>query len=73
MGGLRSVRVFGCLWLRNGTKLDLDGQELASISVNSKDIVSYGEHELGREANIYIEPPGYEIRGLQNVRRLFKR
>lgn len=66
--------MYGCLWLEDGTVVELDGCTLDQVQVDPMMITSYGEHEIGDDANIsvnYDDGSNEIVDGLDNVRRLF--
>lgn len=66
--------MYGCLWLEDGTEVDLDGCTLDEITIDPMMITSYGEHEIGDDANIsvtYDDGSKEIVTGLANVRKLF--
>jgi hypothetical protein len=66
------LTVWGILYLKDGTIIDLNGENLKDIKVNSKEIVDYGIKDIGDEANIYIPEINKVVKGLNNVRKLFE-
>ena len=68
----RRTKVWGCLWLKDGRQIQLDGQEIDTIKVKPSEIAHYGEQELGNEANVFVEPDRI-VTGLRNVQQLFEK
>lgn len=66
--------MYGHLWLDDGTEIDLEGNTLDEVQVDPMMITSYGEHEIGDDANIsvnYDDGSNEIVTGLANVHRLF--
>jgi len=68
--------VWGYLWLYDGREIDLRGQSIhqAKKQIMGVGIKSYGQKEIGDEANVCIKyPDGTEktVTGIKNVREIF--
>ena len=48
----KPIQIWGCLWMKDGSQVDLDG--IVPNTIEPSNIDSFGEHELGDEANIYV-------------------
>lgn len=70
---IRAKKIYGHIWFEDGKNMPFEGSDF-SLNFDAATIKSYGEHEIGDEANLYII---YEteisevITGLSNVIRFF--
>ena len=71
----KNVRaVYGCIWLKDKTQLQFEGELPDNLDFLPENIVSYGEHEIGNEAGIFVRfDDGTEknLTGLENVKAFF--
>jgi len=69
-------KVHGCLRLKDDTFVDLVGQTVDELpaSVFIKKIIDYGTHELGKDANIFIQRGKEEhiLDTLKQVKQYFR-
>ena len=64
--------VWGHLWLYDGREIELDG---AATKEPITEIKSFGQHELGSEANVFVvfsDGSDKTLRTLPTVRKFFK-
>jgi hypothetical protein len=71
-----NAKVWGGLWLADGAVLALDGQTLAAAKreIAGRKITSFGEHEIGEEANVAVDSGSgrlHTFASLSAVRALF--
>lgn len=67
------MKAWGCLWLSNDIEINLDGNELTLDEkdlLRNNEIVSIGEHEIGEEANVYIEGMKYPLTDKEQIKEL---